>query len=364
MNIANVPPQPLTAVMNDFLREIRDQPAALRRLRDFYAGAGAELLRELPRLRERKATSQVLISGMGSSLFAAYPALRLLSERGISASLMETSELLHYHAEGTPPSALVMLVSQSGETIEMERLLQRLPGRDRIIAVTNVAGSTLGRAGAVTLPIHGGPQLTEVSARTYHNTVAALLLAADALTGGGEVLGRLAPAADAMATFLAGADGLGDRMDEFVGTPSSTSILARGPSLATAYQGAFNLKEVARFFAEPMSAAQYRHGPIEVAEPGHLAMVMAPLGATFTLLRKLTEELLGFGTRVVFVTDTQESLRHDGDGLLAVRHPHLDESLAPLINLLPLQMFANARAGRLGITAGRLTKASAVMRVE
>ena len=209
-------------------------------------------------------------------------------------------------------------------------------------------GSTLGRAGAVTLPMHAGPQLTEVSARSYHNTVATLLLAADALTGSSEVLSRLAPAADAMATFLGGTDGLGERLDEFVGTPSSTSVLARGPSLATAYQGAFNLKEVARFFAEPMSAAQYRHGPIEVAAPGHLAMVMAPLGPTFTLLRKLTEELLGFGTRVMFVTDTQESLRHDGDGLCAVRHPHLDETLAPLINLIPLQLFANARAGGWG----------------
>jgi glucosamine--fructose-6-phosphate aminotransferase (isomerizing) len=350
--------------MNEFLREIRDQPAALRRVRDFYTGPGAELLRELGRLRDRRSPSQVIISGMGSSLFAAYPALKLLSERGLSANVMETSELLHYHINGVPPSALVMLVSQSGETIEMERLLQRLPGRERIISITNMPGSTLGRAGAVTLPMHAGPQLTEVSARSYHNTVATLLLAADALTGSSEVLSRLAPAADAMATFLGGTDGLGERLDEFVGTPSSTSVLARGPSLSTAYQGAFNLKEVARFFAEPMSAAQYRHGPIEVAAPGHLAMVMAPLGPTFTLLRKLTEELLGFGTRVMFVTDTQESLRHDGDGLCAVRHPHLDEMLAPLINLIPLQLFANARAGRLGHTAGRLSKASAVMRVE
>ena len=350
--------------MNEFLREIHDQPAAIRRVRDFYVGPGAELLRDLGRVRERRAPTQVLISGMGSSLFAAYPALRLLSERGVSANVMETSELLHYHATGVPASALVILISQSGETIEMERLLQRLPGRDRIISVTNVPGSTLGRAGAVTLPMQAGPQLTEVSARTYHNTVATLLVVADALTGTNEVLPRLAPAADAMATFLTSSDGLGDRLDEFVATPSSTSVLARGPSLATAYQGAFNLKEVARFFAEPMSAAQYRHGPIEVAAPGHLAMVMAPLGPTFTLLRKLSEELLGFGTRVMFVTDTQESLRHDGDGLLAVRHPHLDETLAPLINLVPLQLFANARAGRLGHTAGRLSKASAVMRVE
>ena len=365
VNIANVPADPThRRLMNEFLREIRDQPAALRRVRDFYTGPGAELLRELARLRDRRSPSQVIISGMGSSLFAAYPALRLLSERGLSANVMETSELLHYHINGVPPSALVMLVSQSGETIEMERLLQRLPGRERIISITNMPGSTLGRAGAVTLPMHAGPQLTEVSARSYHNTVATLLLAADALTGSSEVLSRLAPAADAMATFLGGTDGLGERLDEFVGTPSSTSVLARGPSLATAYQGAFNLKEVARYFAEPMSAAQYRHGPLEVAAPGHLAMVMAPLGPTFTLLRKLTEELLGFGTRVMFVTDTQESLRHDGDGLCAVRHPHLDEMLAPLINLIPLQLFANARAGRLGHTAGRLSKASAVMRVE
>jgi glucosamine--fructose-6-phosphate aminotransferase (isomerizing) len=350
--------------MNAYLKEIRDQPAALRRLRDFYAGNGAELLQALTRLRERRGTTQVLISGMGSSLFAAYPAMRLLSERGVSASMIETSELLHYHTSGVPAGALVLLVSQSGETIEMERLLQRIPGRDRFVAVTNVAGSTLGRASAVTLPIEAGPQLTEVSARTYHNTMATLLLAADALTGGTEMLGRLAPAADAMATFLSTSDPLGDTMDDFTGTPTSATVLARGPSLATAYQAAFNLKEIARFSAEPMSAAQFRHGPIEVAAPGHTTIVFAPLGSTFTLLRKLTEEMLGFGARVVFVTDTQESLRHDGENLLAVRHPHLDETLAPLVNLVPLQLFANARAERYGLAAGRLSKASAVMRVE
>ena len=151
-----------------------------------------------------------------------------------------------------------------------------------------------------------------------------------------------------MATFLAGTDALGERLDEFVGTPSSTSVLARGPSLATAYQGAFNLKEMARFFAEPMSAAQFRHGPIEVAAPGHLAMLFAPLGATFTLLRKLTEELLGFGTRVMFVTDTQESLRHDGEACWPSAIPTWTRRWRPLVNLMPLQLFANARAERLG----------------
>jgi glucosamine--fructose-6-phosphate aminotransferase (isomerizing) len=323
-----------------------------------------ELRQGLRRLCEQHPPTHVLFSGMGSSLFAAYPALRLLSERGIPASMIETSELLHYHVTGVPPGTLVVLVSQSGETIEVERLLQRLPKRDRLVAITNAAGSTLGRAGAVTLPIEAGPQQVEVSARSYHNMMATMLVAADELSGSSGILDRLPTAADAMTTMLANADALGVELDEFIGNPSSTSVLARGPSLATAHQAAFNLKEIARFAAEPMSAAQFRHGPIEIASAEHLTVLFAPLGSTFTLLRKLAEELLGYGSRVVFVTDSQESSRHQGDGLLPVRHPHLGETLAPLCNLLPLQLFAAARASRLGIEAGRLAKASAVMRVE
>lgn len=350
--------------MNAFLKEVHAQPAALDGLRRFYAGAGADLLAAMMRVARENKTTRVLLSGMGSSLFAAYPALRFFSERGMPASMIETSELLHYHVGGVPTDALVFLVSQSGETIETERLLQRIPGRERLIAVTNVPGSTLGRAGAVTLPIQAGSSSVGVSARSYHNMMATLLLAAESLTGGGNLLDKLGLASNAMEEFLKGADGLGDSMAEFVGNPSSTSILARGPSLATAHQSAFNLKELARFPAEPMSAAQFRHGPIEIAAQGHLCIVFAPLGSTFTLLRKLSEELLGFGTRVVLVTDTQESLRHRAEGFFAARHPRLDEDLAPLVNLLPIQLLAASRAEQQGLEPGQLSKASAVQRVE
>jgi glucosamine--fructose-6-phosphate aminotransferase (isomerizing) len=257
-----------------------------------------------------------------------------------------------------------VLVSQSGETIEVERLLQRLPKRDRLVAITNVSGSTLGRAAGVTLPIEAGPPQVEVSARSYHNMMAAMLIAADELSGGSGILDRLPAVADAMASVLADPDALGVALDDFVGNPTSTSILARGPSLATAHQAAFNLKEIARFPAEPMSAAQFRHGPIEITSANHLTMLFAPLGSTFTLLRKLAEELLGYGDRVIFVTDSQESSRHQGDSLLTVRHPHLGETLAPLVNLLPIQLLATTRAAKNGIEAGRLAKASTVMRVE
>jgi glucosamine--fructose-6-phosphate aminotransferase (isomerizing) len=211
--------------------------------------------------------------------------------------------------------------------------------------------------------MEAGPQQA-VSARTYHNTVAVLLLAADAIAGGAGLGERLGPAADALDGFLEGAGTTGARLDEFLGAPTTACLLARGPSLATAYQAALNLKEVAKVAAEPMSAAQFRHGPIEVAAPGHASILFAPLGVTFTLLRKLAEELLGYGTRVLLVTDTQEAVHHHGPGLELVQHPHLDETLAPLVNLAPIQLLANARAERLGLPVGHLAKASAVMRAE
>jgi glucosamine--fructose-6-phosphate aminotransferase (isomerizing) len=353
----------LPGPMNAYLKEVRDQPHALKRVRDHYLAPGRELLTTLGRMAQQRPIKQVLFSGMGSSLFAAYPAVRYLSERGFSAATVETSELLHYQLGGIPEGALVFLVSQSGETIEVERLLQRVPGRERLVGVTNVPGSALGRFCALTLPMEAGPQQA-VSARTYHNTVAVLLLAAEAIAGQSGLIDRLALAADAMASLLGGSDTLGAALDEFVGSPTSASLLARGPSLATASQGALNLKEVAKFAAEPMSAAQFRHGPIEVATAAHVSLLFAPLGATFTLLRKLAEELLGFGTRVVFVTDSQETLERHGDGMFVARHPHLEENLAPLVNLVPVQLLANARAERLGLEVGRLGKASAVMRVE
>jgi glucosamine--fructose-6-phosphate aminotransferase (isomerizing) len=361
--------------MNAFLKEVLGQPEALARVRDFYAaGEGRELLDKLAHMggqaggalggSSRRPAPPIVFTGMGSSLFAAYPAVRLLSERGLPASMIETSELLHYHLGGLPADAIVVLVSQSGETIEVERLLHQLPGRDRLVAVTNGPGSTLARAGALALPMEAGPPQQGVSARAYHNTLAVLLLAAEALSGGSGLTDRLGPAADAMAAFLKGASGLGAALDAFVGNPVNASVLARGPSLASAYQGALNLKELAKLAAEPMSAAHFRHGPIEVASPDHVSVIYAPLGATFTLLRKLAEELLGYGARVVFITDTQDGLQNPGSGLHVIRHGRLDETLAPLVNLAPMQLLASARAERLGYEVGRLGKAAAVMRVE
>jgi glucosamine--fructose-6-phosphate aminotransferase (isomerizing) len=57
-------------------------------------------------------------------------------------------------------------------------------------------------------------------------------------------------------------------------------LLSRGADLASVYQGALLFKEVAKMGAEPMSAAQFRHGPMEIVDPAHRYIIFARQGET------------------------------------------------------------------------------------
>jgi glucosamine--fructose-6-phosphate aminotransferase (isomerizing) len=101
---------------------------------------------------------------------------------------------------------------------------------------------------------------------------------------------------------------------EFLNDPYYVALMSRGADLASAYEGALILKEVARLAAEPISAAQFRHGPIEILHPNHRYIIFArqcqPSGNTGKLLLKTATNVrlieveplrLGLGTLVDIV---------------------------------------------------------------
>src|SRR6266700_2199923 len=130
--------------MGPMMEEVIQQPAALAGVRKFYNSPGA-----IPHNTLRKLVTQwpptVVFTGMGSSLFAAYPAQAYRTSLGIRTLVWETAELLHYHLKILRPDTLLVAVSQSGETVEIVRLLERVPEKMGLAAVVNVEGSTLAR---------------------------------------------------------------------------------------------------------------------------------------------------------------------------------------------------------------------------
>ena len=111
--------------MTELLEEISQQPAALSGLRKFYASPGAIPAKGLRSLAPHWPPT-VVFTGMGSSLFAAYPAQAYLTEQGVRALVWETAELVHHHLKVLRPDTLLVVVSQSGETAEVLRLLEKL----------------------------------------------------------------------------------------------------------------------------------------------------------------------------------------------------------------------------------------------
>ena len=165
------------------------------------------------------------------------------------------------------PDSLLVCVSQSGESAELVRLIERLPagGRPTIAAVTNGSANTLAAAADIALDTCAGEELGP-STMTFAGAMAVL----EALAGD-PPLERAAPRDGAPAGRTRRAPPTTSARGSAAG-PRSPCV-GRGSARAAAEMGALTLKEAARFPAESMQAAQFRHGPLELAGP-HLAVMV------------------------------------------------------------------------------------------
>ncbi len=347
--------------MSDLFEEISQQPAALSGLRKFYASPGAIPSKGLRGLTPNWPPT-VVFTGMGSSLFAAYPAQAYLTEQGIRALVWETAELLHHHLKVLGPDTLLVVVSQSGETAEVKELLKSLPAEGRVLAVTNVESSQLAKCADLLVPMMAGGQ-GSVSTKTYTCSVAVLMYLAFAIAGHAPtpLTQEVMRAVKAQEDILERHDLLMPPIVEFFNRPPYVALMSRGADLATAYQGALTLKEVARVAAEAISAAQFRHGPMEIISPIHRYLLFARQGKTGKLLLKLARDIRKSNGRVLLFTDMPFD---DPMNIRLVSVEPLKLGLGTLVDSVYLQLLACELAVRAGLKPGKFEIASGVTREE
>ena len=165
---------------SSFLAELADSPQALHSLLAWCAGPGEPRLHAFA--AELSGIHRVVVVGMGTSSFALLTLRDGLTAAGVRLHGEEAGEWLH--AGETPASGeRLVLCSQSGESVELVRLIERdLPGGT--VVVTNRGDSTLGRAGALTLLLQAGDE-SAISTKTYANTLALGHLLGATVAGGG-----------------------------------------------------------------------------------------------------------------------------------------------------------------------------------
>jgi len=353
--------------MTLLMEEIAQQPAALAAVRKFYTSPGAVQEKTIMKYCKRWPPT-VVFTGMGSSLFAAYPAQAYLTSMGIRSIVWETAELLHYHLKALKEDTLLVVVSRSGETVEIVRLLESLPKKTCVLAVCDVESSALARRATLALPMLAGEQGT-VTTKAYMCAVAVLMYVAFALArqSNRSLTETILRAIDAQERILESRDTLTQPTVEFFNEPPYVALMSRGADLASVYQGALIFKEVARLAAEPISAAQFRHGPIEIINPAHRYVIFARQGSakgggkTAKFLLKLARDIQAHGGRVLLLTD--QSFDVITNTRLIQVEP-LRWGLGTLIDMLHIQLLVHDLAVRAGLDPGKFWIAEGVTSVE
>ena len=344
--------------MSHFLDEVHQQPAALRSVLDYYCAEGRERLAAVRDLYNERG-QHLLFTGMGSSYFAPMAILPLLTASGVNATCQEAGELLHYRLELCNAQTVVVAVSQSGESIETRRVVEKTLERCCFVAVTNIIASFLGRTGDILLPLCAGEE-TAISTKTYVNTLAVLHLLAAALTGKDidTEVERIRCLADEMEGFLAERRGEIDAAAEFLQGIFFLYFIARGPSVAAAHQGALTFNEGARLPTCALPGGTFRHGPFEMVGREFAAVFFAPAGRTGGITTGMAREVAEAGGRVLLLSDIASN--HITPNLRTVKLVACGEDLFPLNACLPVELLLYEMAHHRGREAGLFERISKV----
>lgn len=345
----------LSVIQGNYFHDLLSQPTALKDTLE-----GLEESKELDALRARlhkRRFKSIVLTGMGSSFYGLNPLLLQLTGAGFPAVHVETSELIHYRRRLLASDSLVVAVSQSGQSIEILRLLESNRGRAALIAVTNTADSPLAKRSDAAVVTRAGEEFS-VSCKTYVSTLFALKFLGDQLCRvplartRKELRAVLAPVAqylDAWKNYV-------EFLIPKLGGIRQLFLVGRGPSLATAGTGALVLKESTQYPAEGLSSAAFRHGPFEMLGPDSFILVFAGVAKTRGLNKRLLDDIRKQEGRAEFVAAC------DGTSALCLRK--VPPSVLPVMEILPVEMMTLALAAMAGREPGKFRLASKITTTE
>lgn len=304
---------------------------------------------------------RIVLTGMGASLYAAYPAWLALTAAGLPGIWIDTSELIHHVPGIITQRTLLWVLSQSGKSAEIVATLdfERIARPAAFLATVNDLESPLAKTAesfgelSARIPIDAVVEKT-VSTRTYTNTLAVAQLSAIALLGQDVESARssLKQTAVSMEDYLATWERQVTKLGEQLGYPKRLAVLGRGPSLASVYTGTLILGEASKFSAVPYQAGEFRHGPLELANPDLTVLLFAGPPETRELNLRLLNELRGYGVHAFWVGAEKNEWQ--------IELPDVPRIGLPLMEILPMQLLTIHLARQIDVEPGHFFRSGKI----
>ncbi|MGC9212464.1 MAG: glutamine--fructose-6-phosphate transaminase (isomerizing) [Athalassotoga sp.] len=258
---------------------------------------------------------------------------------------VEVSSEFRYRNIFIDDKVLNIAISQSGETadtLESVRLVRSLGGR--VLAISNVVGSTLTREADRTLYINAGPEISVASTKAYIGQITVLYLFAlymDQLMGGNhpEIVKNLMKLPEIVDNFiLTQEDSIKSIADKYVGY-TNFMYIGRGINYPSALEGALKLKEISYTNAVGYQAGELKHGPIALLDEKFPVMAIVVDDELKDKMISNVLETKARNSQVVAIVSASDrkvsSLVND-----VIRVPDLESYLYPFVVGISLQLFA------------------------
>ncbi|MDH5440888.1 MAG: SIS domain-containing protein [Candidatus Bathyarchaeota archaeon] len=345
-----------------FQREIERQGEALRRMVVFYRNEGRQLLGQWKRILKR-AHGNLIFTGMGTSFYTPLVIKSLLASEGVLATIFEAGELLNYELDVVHKDDLVVLISQSGESIETCKVAENLRGLCKSVAIVNDEASRLPSCADLVLHLKAGDE-TSITNRTYTNTLGLLnMMGVVALSQDLEKeMNSLVNASYHMDSFLHSRAEEITLAEQLLKDATTLHFLSRGPALVGAYQGALTFMEGARMTASAMPCGSFRHGPFELVGEEHHAIVYIPSSPPGRSVTRMVSEMAQKGSHIVAFSASSE--RIENPHVLEIVFLNVEDRQLPIAAATAQELLLDRIASRRGLTCGVFRHIAKVTRVE
>jgi glucosamine--fructose-6-phosphate aminotransferase (isomerizing) len=292
-------------------------------------------------------TKSVLILACGTSYYAGLVARFWIEElAGVPCSVEIASEY-RYRTSVPDAKALVVLISQSGETADTLSALKHAQslGQENTLAICNVASSALMRMTRLHFLTHAGVEIGVASTKAFTTQLVGLFLLAltlaklrRGLPSEEKLVKALRHLPSALGAVLALEPSIIAWAQRFAAKEHAL-FLGRGLHYPIALEGALKLKEISYIHAEAYPAGELKHGPLALVTAEMPVVTVAPNDALLEKLKSNMQEVRARGGELYVFADADTRIS-SSTGVHVVRLPEHYGLLSPILHVVPLQLLA------------------------
>lgn len=340
------------------LKEIFDQPFVVQdAVRGRYNLAeGTAHLGGLNMTEEQmRSVNRIVLIACGTASYAAEVGKYAFERLACIPTEVDLASEFRYRDPIIDERTLVFAISQSGETADTLAAVREAKRRGAYVrGIVNMIGSTIARETDGGSYIHAGPELAVASTKAYTNMIAILILYAlqfgrqkrVSVATGQRLLYALREIPHKMKQILDTSEEIKQIALKYKDYKNFL-FLGRGINFSVALEGSLKLKEITYIHSEAYPGGEMKHGPIALLSPEFPVFAIMTKDQLYEKMRSNVEEVRARKAPVmVIATEGDLHAREVADDVIFV--PETMELLEPLLNTIPLQLFAYHIAVALG----------------